>query len=216
VPIAEKLSYGGGNCLNSGGFLFDVDGPHAVDHLDGLCFGKTPRSMLHAFATGLHEVEPWLRSLGGEAPLVDPGAFGGMLPSWPHFPGGGHVTLVPVGHPGNTGDAVRLALGAGASLWHMGAVFGWLRSLTRTTSPGSRSTSTGRASSTSTPTAGASPIARRHADALAHAIGGPELPATLAAYCERLDPFGRAEQTIVPLEPPLYAIELRPGPNATQ
>ena len=90
--IAEKLSYGGGNCLNSGGFLFDVDGPHAVDHLDALCFGKTPRSVLGAFAAGLHEVEPWLRSLGGEAPLVDPGAFGGMLPSWPHFPGAGHVT----------------------------------------------------------------------------------------------------------------------------
>ncbi len=32
---------------------------------------------------------------------------------------------MPVGHPGNTGDAVRLALGAGASLWHMGAFFGW-------------------------------------------------------------------------------------------
>jgi succinate dehydrogenase/fumarate reductase flavoprotein subunit len=33
--------------------------------------------------------------------------------------------LVPIGHPGNTGDAVRLALQAGASLWHMNAFFGW-------------------------------------------------------------------------------------------
>ncbi len=362
VLIAEKLSYGGGNCLNSGGFLFDVDGPHAVDHLDALCFGKTPRSVLGAFATGLHEVEPWLRSLGGEAPLVDPGAFGGMLPSWPHFPGAGHVTyrqftpaagerpgpalfrllrdqvaergievrydapaseltlddervtgaviggdrvtaravvlsaggieydaelvdthlpleLVPVGHPGNTGDAVRLALGAGASLWHMGAFFGWfafvhpdhvagfpldvhgpsfiyvdadgrrfadetgwevhdkVRSLTaylprrrnyphmpghlvfderaRVAGPlngivGTPNDYTWSADNTTEVEAGW--ITRADTpDALAHAIGAPELQATLAAYGERPDPFDRAEQTIVPLEAPLYAIRMHPG-----
>ena len=118
----------------------------------------------------------------------------GMLPSWPHFPGAGHVTyrqvvpgegerpgpaalpraarerssaagsrcvtdspatelpadgrpvvlaaggfeydaelrdtylplpLAAVGHPGNSGDAIRLAQQAGASLWHMSAFFGW-------------------------------------------------------------------------------------------
>ncbi|HEY1590264.1 MAG TPA: FAD-binding protein, partial [Solirubrobacteraceae bacterium] len=46
VLVAEKMGYGGGNCLNSGGFLFDVDGDRAVDHLDALCFGKTPRAVL--------------------------------------------------------------------------------------------------------------------------------------------------------------------------
>ncbi len=33
--------------------------------------------------------------------------------------------LTAVGHPGNTGDAIRLAQQAGASLWHMSAFFGW-------------------------------------------------------------------------------------------
>jgi succinate dehydrogenase/fumarate reductase flavoprotein subunit len=180
VTVLERMPYGGGNALNSGGFLFDVDGPHAIDHLDALCFGKTPRSVLEAFAAGLHEVPAWLQSLGGETRPVD------WPPSWPHFPGhvtyrqfvgdrpgpalfdclrraveargiavryGTRVTELPegnvvlaaggfeydeqmrdaylplpltaVGHPGNTGDAVRLAQQAGASLWHMSAFFGW-------------------------------------------------------------------------------------------
>jgi succinate dehydrogenase/fumarate reductase flavoprotein subunit len=180
VTVLERMPYGGGNALNSGGFLFDVDEPHAVEHLEALCFGKTPRSVLEAFAAGLHEVPAWLESLGGETRTVD------WPPSWPHFPG--HVTyrqfvgdrpgpalfdclrraveergievryeervtelpegnvvlaaggfeydedlrdahlplpLTAVGHPGNTGDAVRLAQQAGASLWHMSAFFGW-------------------------------------------------------------------------------------------
>ena len=33
------------------------------------------------------------------------------------------LPVVPVGHPGNTGDAIRLA--PGASLWHMSTFFGW-------------------------------------------------------------------------------------------
>ena len=36
------------------------------------------------------------------------------------------LPLVPVGHPGNTGDTLRLAQQAGASMWHMSAFFGWL------------------------------------------------------------------------------------------
>jgi succinate dehydrogenase/fumarate reductase flavoprotein subunit len=214
VLVVEKTAAGGGNCRHSGGFLFEVDGPSAVDHLDALCFGKTDREVLGAFANGLHEVPGWLAGLGGRTEAVDPAAFGGMLPSWPHFPGAGHVSyrqyagggttrpgialwqllrdsvagreipveletsatdlvirdgsvegavltrrgesrevlagggvvlasggieydaelrdaflplpLVPVGHPGNTGDTVRLAQRAGASLWHMSAFFGWL------------------------------------------------------------------------------------------
>ncbi len=211
VLIVERTAAGGGNCRHSGGFLFQIDGDGAVDHLDALCFGKTDRSVLAAYADGLAEVPGWVRALGGDAPPVDMAAFGGMLPSWPHFPGAGHVgyrqfaggeqrpgialwdvveaavrrqgvevrlgcgvatlevdeadgrvsgavlddgsavragavvlacggmewdaemrdaylplPLVPVGHPGNTGDSVRLATSAGGSLWHMSAFFGWL------------------------------------------------------------------------------------------
>jgi succinate dehydrogenase/fumarate reductase flavoprotein subunit len=229
VAVVEKTPAGGGNCLYSGGFLFDVEEPVAVEHLDALCFGKTDRAVLRAFADGLHGIPGWLDSLGGRADPVDPTAFGGMLPSWPGFPGAGHVSyrqfvapegsrpgpalwhtlaravadrgipvagsspvvellvedgavcgavietgtggavtagdygraltaggsrarvraaavvlasggfeydaelcdtylplpVVPVGHSGNTGDTVRLAAAAGASLWHMSAFFGW-------------------------------------------------------------------------------------------
>ena len=214
VAVVEKWHAGGGNCVHSGGFIFTVDGPRAVDHLDALCFGKTDLAVLEAFAARLPEVPGWIAALGGETAACDPGAFAGMLPSWPHFPGAGHVSyrqfvppdgerpgvglwrtleaavrergvpvaletrvvelitedgattgavvehvsergpirarrgvvlasggfefdaelvdtylplpLVGVGHPGNTGDTIRLACGAGASLWHMGAFFGWL------------------------------------------------------------------------------------------
>jgi succinate dehydrogenase/fumarate reductase flavoprotein subunit len=210
VLVVEKTGAGGGNCRHSGGFLFQIDGPAAVAHLDALCFGKTDRDVLAAYAAGVAEVPGWLEELGGRAPYVDMAAFGGMLPSWPHFPGAGHVgyrqfsgegerpgvalwqlvertvhsrgievrlergvidllvddgvvrgavledgseieatggvvmasggleydaelrdaflplPLVPVGHPGNTGDSVRLTQRAGGSLWHMSAFFGWL------------------------------------------------------------------------------------------
>jgi succinate dehydrogenase/fumarate reductase flavoprotein subunit len=212
VLVAEKTPAGGGNCRHSGGFLFSVDGPGALDHLDALCFGMTDRAVLEAYAAGARGVADWISRLGGDAPVCDPAAFGGLLPSWPHFPGAGHVTyrqfsggdrapgialwemaeravraagievvtdtaveqllmdgdrvvgaqlrgdgatrevraesvvltsggfeydedlrggslplpLTPVGHPGNTGDTVRLAQQAGASLWHMAAYFGWL------------------------------------------------------------------------------------------
>ena len=212
VLVVEKTGAGGGNCRHSGGFLFEIDGPGAVAHLDALCFGKTDRDVLAAYAAGVAEVPGWLEDLGGRAPRVDMAAFGGMLPSWPHFPGAGQVgyrqfsgegederpgialwervertvrargievrldcavadlivddgvvrgavladeteieaaggvvlasggleydaelrdaflplPLVPVGHPGNTGDSVRLTQRAGGSLWHMSAFFGWL------------------------------------------------------------------------------------------
>ena len=89
--VLEKTAGGGGNCRHSGGFLFEVGGPHAVDHLDALCFGKTDRDVLAAYAAGLPEVPGWLATLGGTTRVCDPAAFGGMLPSWPHFPGAGHV-----------------------------------------------------------------------------------------------------------------------------
>ncbi|HTP21388.1 MAG TPA: FAD-binding protein [Solirubrobacteraceae bacterium] len=214
VGIVEKTPAGGGNCIHSGGFLFEVDGPRAVDHLDALCFGKTDRAVLEAYAGGLPDIAGFVEALGGAALPVDMDAFGGMLPSWPHFPGAGHVRyrqfapapgerpgpglwrvleaavrerdiavtldtaaidlvldgdrvagavvehggerrcigaragvvlasgsfeanpglrdtylplpLTSVGHQGNTGDTLDLARAAGASLWHMGAFFGWL------------------------------------------------------------------------------------------
>ena len=211
VAVVEKTAAGGGNCRHSGGFLLELPGPTAVDHLDALCFGKTDRAVLEAFATGLAEVTPFLQTLGGAADPVDVAAFGGMLPSWPHFPGdaayrqfrpagdtrpgialwellegavrdrgipvaldtpvvelvldgdrvagaivesaGARRTItaergvvlasgsfeadaqscdaylplpvVPVGHPGNTGDTLRLVARVGAQLWHMSAFFGW-------------------------------------------------------------------------------------------
>ena len=91
MAVIEKTASGGGNCIHSGGFLFEVDGPRAVDHLDALCFGKTDRTVLEAYARGLPDVPDFLQSLGGSALPVDVEAFGGMLPSWPHFPGAGHV-----------------------------------------------------------------------------------------------------------------------------
>jgi succinate dehydrogenase/fumarate reductase flavoprotein subunit len=214
VAVLEKTSHGGGNCVHSGGFLLVLDGPDAVEHLDALCFGKTDQAVLEAFARDLPNVPEFLHELGGSTEPVDLRAFGGMLPSWPNFPGAGHVRyrqfppvadvrpgpglwgvleaavrqreipvaldtpvvdlvvdgdrvrgaiaeqggelrtiaaragvilasggfeadpelrdtylplpLVSVGHQGNTGDTLRLAQAAGASLWHMSAFFGWL------------------------------------------------------------------------------------------
>jgi succinate dehydrogenase/fumarate reductase flavoprotein subunit len=91
VLVLERTQAGGGNCRHSGGFLFSVDGDVAVDHLDALCFGKTDRDVLEAFGAGLPEVPRFIAELGGATTPVDPDAFGGMLPSWPRFPGAGHV-----------------------------------------------------------------------------------------------------------------------------
>jgi succinate dehydrogenase/fumarate reductase flavoprotein subunit len=214
VAVLEKTAAGGGNCVHSGGFLLELDAPTAVEHLDALCFGKTDRPVLEAYADGLPEVAGFVHELGGATAIVDMEAFGGMLPSWPRFPGAGHVryrqfvpdpgerpgqglwrvleagveerdipvsletpvldllldgdrvsgavvkhgaerktitahrgvilasggfeadaelcdtylplAVVPVGHAGNTGDTLRLAKAADASLWHMSAFFGWL------------------------------------------------------------------------------------------
>jgi succinate dehydrogenase/fumarate reductase flavoprotein subunit len=335
VTVLEKMAYGGGNALNSGGFLFDVDGPRAVDHLDALCFGKTPRDVLAAFADGLHEVPAWLESLGGETREVE---IPGLLPSWPHFPGAGHVTyrqvvapegerpgptlfralqeaveargievryettveelppgpvvlacggfeydeelrdaylplpLTAVGHPGNTGDGIRLAQAAGASLWHMSAFFGWFAfrhpdhvaafpldvhapSFIYVDADGRRfADETGwevhdklRCLTAYLPRRRNHPHLPGHLifdeqARLAGPLNGivgtpndyvwsadnsleleagwikrvedvdlPELVRTLRDYGAVPDEFGRDPRTIVPLEPPLYAIEMYPG-----
>lgn len=374
VLVVEKTGEGGGNCVNSGGFMFDVDGTTAVDHLDALCFGKTDRTVLAAYADGLHEIGAWIEALGGRMAPVDVSAFGGMLPSWPHFPGAGQVVysqydaagderpgpalwqllsdnvrqrgiqvsfgsaavellvyegavcgaviahqgtrheirarqgvvlacggfehdqelcdtylplpVVPVGHRGNTGDALRLALQAGASLWHMSAFFGWLafccsdfpvgftldvhaRSFVYVDADGRRfSDEAGwevhdklRSLTTYLPRRTNYPHlpgyiifdeTARLAGPLHGVVGTPNdyvwsadnsaelergwiktgdtpaqlaaasgldertLSATLASYAAataagRDEDFGRARETLVPLNPPLYAIEMRPG-----
>ena len=93
VAIAEKTTSGGGNCVYSGGFLFDVDGPKGrrasrrallrEDRPDR-ARGLRPRS--RADVPGVHR-----RARRGLAARCDFEAFGGMLPSWPHFPAAGHV-----------------------------------------------------------------------------------------------------------------------------
>jgi len=77
VAVVEKTASGGGNCVHSGGFLFGLDGPHAVEHLDALCFGKTDRAVLEAYARGLPEVAEFVNTLGGSTEPVDLTAFGG-------------------------------------------------------------------------------------------------------------------------------------------
>ncbi|HEY1777202.1 MAG TPA: FAD-dependent oxidoreductase [Solirubrobacteraceae bacterium] len=214
--IIEATTAGGGNARHAGGFLFDAAEDQVLDHLDALCFGRTERSVLEAYARGLHELADWLSSLGAEtlAFVPPPGRLPASFPSWPAFPaassisyrvvsGGegrrgealwqalasalqtrgvevrtglrvrelcrdGHGEILgvvaerdgerlavsasggvvlacggfeadralaeaylplgptwPVGHPANRGDGLRMALAAGAGLWHMYGFFGW-------------------------------------------------------------------------------------------
>lgn len=109
VLVVESAERGGGNARYSGGFLFDVPGPAAVDHLDALCFGRTDRAVLEAYAEGLHDVDRWLRSLGGDTVPFDPppSRLPAPFPSWPHFPAGqtiGYRTVA--GGPGRPGEAL--------------------------------------------------------------------------------------------------------------
>jgi flavin-dependent dehydrogenase len=53
VLVLESTERGGGNTRYSGGFLFDVPDEAAVAHLDALCFGRTDRRVLEAYAAGL-------------------------------------------------------------------------------------------------------------------------------------------------------------------
>jgi len=52
VLVLESAERGGGNARYSGGFLFDVPGDAAIAHLDALCFGRTDRRVLEAYAAG--------------------------------------------------------------------------------------------------------------------------------------------------------------------
>ena len=214
VTVIEKTNATGGNCRYSGGFIWDVDGPDALAHLEALCFGKTDTAVLAAYLDGLHDVAAWIEGLGGATLPFTPPEGSRELPAWPRLPGADRVSyrlagsqtggpggrelwrvlgenverrvahvllearaasllvghdgrvggctvelragelavharhatiltcggfewdtfmreayleppLVPVGHDGNTGDGIRLAVQVNAALWHMSAFFGW-------------------------------------------------------------------------------------------
>ncbi len=109
VLVVESTAAGGGNARYSGGFLFDIAGPAAAEHLDALCFGRTPRPVLDAYAAGLHGLDGWLRSLGGRTARFDPppGRLPAPFPSWPNLPGGQDITYrVMAGGTGRRGQAL--------------------------------------------------------------------------------------------------------------
>lgn len=112
VLVVESTAAGGGNARYSGGFLFDIPGPAAAEHLDALCFGRTPRPVLDAYAAGLHELDGWLRGLGGRTERFEPppARLPAPFPSWPHLPGGPTIEYRVVA--GGTGRR-------GAALWHV-------------------------------------------------------------------------------------------------
>jgi FAD binding domain len=88
VLVLESTERGGGNTRYSGGFLFDVPDEAVVAHLDALCFGRTDRQVLEAYAAGLHDLDGWLRSLGGTTAPFDPppARLPAPFPSWPPLP----------------------------------------------------------------------------------------------------------------------------------
>jgi len=109
VLVLESTAQGGGNARYSGGFLFDIPGPAAVAHLDALCFGRTPRPVLDAYAAGLHGLDGWLHSLGGTTQRFDPppARLPAPFPSWPYLPGGHDIGYrVVAGGTGRRGQAL--------------------------------------------------------------------------------------------------------------
>jgi succinate dehydrogenase/fumarate reductase flavoprotein subunit len=118
VLVVEAAERGGGNAPYSGGFLCDLPSDMAVDHLDALCFGRTPRDVLSAYADGLHTNEGWLHSIGATtAPFEPPPLrFPASFPSWPHLPGGPGIRYyVVAGGEGRRGVALWRALESAVS-----------------------------------------------------------------------------------------------------
>ncbi|HTY72975.1 MAG TPA: FAD-dependent oxidoreductase [Actinomycetes bacterium] len=112
VVVLEAAPAGGGNALYSGGFLFDLPEERAVAHLDALCFGRTPRDVLEAYARGVHGLSAWLESLGAAMAAFEPPPmrFPASFPAWPHFPGGREIRYAVVAG----GDGRR-----GVALWEV-------------------------------------------------------------------------------------------------
>jgi succinate dehydrogenase/fumarate reductase flavoprotein subunit len=119
VLVVEKTAAGGGNAIHSGGFLFDAPDPDAADHVDALCFGRTPRDVIDAYVDGLHELQPWLTTLGATIEPFGPeghgfgGRFPASFPSWPSFPAGRSIRYAVVGGGvGRRGEALWRLLDA--------------------------------------------------------------------------------------------------------
>jgi succinate dehydrogenase/fumarate reductase flavoprotein subunit len=90
VVVVESASRGGGNAPNSGGFLFDLPAQDMAGHLEALCFGRTDRAVIDAYAEGLHGIGGWLAAIGGSTAAFDPPRqrLPAAFPAWPHLPGG--------------------------------------------------------------------------------------------------------------------------------
>jgi len=109
VLVLEATAAGGGNCRHSGGFLFDVPGDRLVEHLDALCFGRTPRAVLEAYATGIQALAAWLDGIGVPTDVFDPppGRVPASFPAWPSFPAGHDIRYrVAAGGDGSRGEAL--------------------------------------------------------------------------------------------------------------
>jgi succinate dehydrogenase/fumarate reductase flavoprotein subunit len=114
VVIVEATGHGGGNALYSGGFLFDLPDEHMLEHLEALCFGRTDRVVLDAYARGLHDIDRWLTSLGGSTAPLDPPPMRlpAPFPSWP-LGAGRHIGYrVVAGGDGRRGEALWSLLDA--------------------------------------------------------------------------------------------------------
>jgi succinate dehydrogenase/fumarate reductase flavoprotein subunit len=116
VLVVEKTAAGGGNAVYSGGFLVDAPDPDAADHVDALCFGRTPRDVIEAYVDGLHDLQGWLTALGGTVePFAPPSGvrFPASFPSWPSFPAGRSIAYAVVGGgEGRRGEALWRVLDA--------------------------------------------------------------------------------------------------------
>jgi succinate dehydrogenase/fumarate reductase flavoprotein subunit len=113
VLVLEKTGAGGGNAIHSGGFLYDVPGPAAAEHVDALAFGRTERPVIDTYVNGLHALDGWLGALGAvtEAFAPPPARFPASFPSWPHFPAGDRIGYrVVSGGEGRRGLALWRAL----------------------------------------------------------------------------------------------------------
>ena len=109
VVVLEASPAGGGNALHSGGFLLDLPADRAVDQLDALCFGRTPRDVLAAYAAGVHELPDWLAAAGAVVTPFNPPPirFPASWPAWPHFPAGKDMRYYHVTNDGaRPGDAL--------------------------------------------------------------------------------------------------------------
>jgi succinate dehydrogenase/fumarate reductase flavoprotein subunit len=127
VVIVEQADHGGGNALYSGGFLFDLPAEYTFDHLDALSFGRTDRTVLEAYATGLHELDSWLTSLGATTVAFEPPPtrLPAPFPSWPNTAAGAQIRYRVVGGgDGRRGEALWGVLDAAVRARDIPVLFG--------------------------------------------------------------------------------------------